>query len=193
MLADKGQPPGDASFVPVFNEDPTLDVYLNTQAQPRIRLVTEAQLVDNGEAAFGAIQTPGFDPERAVVLDTTSAAAPPPKVGPPPADAPTVFYTAYAPEAYSIVARTAAPAYLVLSEVWYPGWRAWVDGVETPVYRANFAFRAVYVPAGEHTVIMRFDPPAWRIGLTMTLVTLLALAGWALWTWRRRRVVRSQV
>lgn len=192
VLADKDQPPGDASFVPVFNADPTLDVYLNTLAQPRLRLVTAAQVVGSGEEAFAAIQTAGFDPERTVVVDRSSpAAVPPPPVGPSPAEAPTVFYTAYAPEAYTVVARTAAPAYLVYGEVWYPGWRAWVDGVEAPVYRANFAFRAVYVPAGEHTVVMRFDPPLWRVGLALTVLTLLALAGWALWARRRgSRAVR---
>ena len=186
VLADKGAPPGDASFVPVFNEDPTLDVYLNTNAKPRVRLVTEVQVVTSGEAAFGALHAPGFNPEQTVILDTTSADAPPP-AGPAASEAPTVFYTAYAPEAYTVVARTAAPAYLVYSEVWYPGWRAWVDGVETPVYRANFAFRAVYVPAGEHTIEMRFDPPAWRLGLTLTALTLLALAAWGAWAWRTRR------
>jgi len=185
VLADKGAPPGDPSFVPVFNEDPTLDVYLNTLAQPRVRLVTEMQVVTSGEAAFGALHAPGFDPERVVILDATSTAQPPPAAGPASADAPTLFYTAYAPESYTVVARTSVPAYLVFSEVWYPGWRAWVDGAETPIYRADFAFRAVYVPAGEHTIVMRFDPPAWRMGLTITVLTLLALAGWALLAWRR--------
>jgi hypothetical protein len=187
VLADKDQPPGDASFVPVFNEDPTLDVYLNTNAQPRVRLVTDVQLVASGEAAFGAIHAPGFDPERTVVLDTTSAAAPPPAAGPPAAEPPTVFYTTYAPEAYTVVARTAAPAYLVYSEAWYPGWRAWLDGVEVPIYKANFAFRAVAVPPGEHTIEMRFDPLIWRVGLSITTLTLLALAAWAALAWRRKR------
>jgi hypothetical protein len=190
VIADKGAPPGDQTFVPVFNEDPTVDVYLNTNAQPRARLVTDILLVASGEAAFGALHAPGFDPERSVVLDTTSAAEPPPRAGPLPAEPPTLFYTAYAPESYAVVTHSAAPAYLVLSEVWYPGWRAWVDGVEAPIYRANFAFRAVTVPAGEHTVVMRFDPPAWRLGLALTALTLLALGVWALLAWRRKRLVR---
>ncbi|MGB5051407.1 MAG: hypothetical protein WBO46_20835, partial [Caldilineaceae bacterium] len=70
------------------------------------------------------------------------------------------------------------PAFLVLSEVWYPGWRATVNGVETPVRRANYALRGVAVPAGEVTVEMRFAPDSWRWGLGLAGVGLvLLLAG----------------
>ncbi|MCC6188723.1 MAG: hypothetical protein IT318_06785 [Anaerolineales bacterium] len=181
VIADKGQPPGDSAFVPVFAEDPQVDVYLNTLAQPRVRLVQAVEVVTRGEQAFGAIHAPDFDPEGVVVLDATSAAARPPVVlaSATAAGERTLFYTAYAPEAYRVVARTPGPSYVVFSEVWYPGWRAWIDGVETPVYRANFAFRAVHVPAaGEHTIVMRFDPAAWKLGLAMTLLTLATLGVW---------------
>jgi hypothetical protein len=191
VLADKGQPPGDSALVPVFADDPALDVYLNTKAQPRVRLAQAAQVVAGGEAAFGAIHAPGFDPERMVVIDSTSAAvAPPPLTSvTDPAGERNLFYTAYAPEAQTVVTRSPTPAYLVYSEVWYPGWRAWLDGVEAPIYRANFAFRAVYLPTGgEHTVEMRFDPATWKLGLAITLLTVAALAAWRLATARRQRV-----
>jgi hypothetical protein len=190
VLADKGHPPGDSSFVPVYDQDPSLDVYLNTNAQPRIRLVYQAKPVAGGESAFGAIHAPGFDPAVDTVLDTTSAAPPPAALDGQGARVPgarNLFYTTYAPEAYTIVATTAAPAYLVYSEVWYPGWRAWVDGVEVPIYRADFAFRAVYLSTpGQHTVVMRFEPITWKIGLALTLATLAALAGWGALASQRR-------
>ncbi len=192
VIADKGQPPADSRFVPVFADDPTVDIYLNTVAQPRIRLVHQVVLVSSGEAAFGAIHAPDFDPEQTVVLDTTSTREAPP-VLPPPGDASSnLFYTAYAPEAQTVVAQTTGPAYLVFSEVWYPGWRAWVNGVEAPIYRANFAFRAVFLPAaGEHIVAMRFDPLTWKLGLGVTLLTLAMLLVRGLgWLRARRRAAR---
>ncbi len=179
VISDKDQPPGDSTFVPVFNEDPTVDIYLNTQAQPRVRLVYAAQPVAGGEAAFGAIHAPGFDPSALVVLDTTVDGLAPALDGPPPAGASNLYYLDYQPERFTVVAETPGPAYLVLSEVWYPGWRAWLDEVEVPVYLANFAFRAVYLPAaGTHTLTMRFDPSSWKVGLGITSLTLLALAAW---------------
>jgi hypothetical protein len=183
VVADKGHPPGDSSLVPVFDQDPTLDVYLNTNAQPRIHLVYQTQAVSGGAAAFGAIHAPQFDPTATVVLDTASATPAPVTLDGDGAQTPgerNLFYTTYGPEAYTVVAQTPAPAYLVLSEVWYPGWRAWVDGAEVPVYQADFAFRAIFLPApGQHTVTMRFDPWTWKLGLSVTLATVVLLAGWA--------------
>jgi hypothetical protein len=193
VLADKGQPPADSRFVPVLADDPVVDVYLNTVAQPRIRLVYQAESVPTGEAAFGRLHAPDFNPERSVVLHSSPASVSPPVLPAPPADpAGRLFYTAYAPEAYTVVAQTPGPAYLVFSEVWYPGWRAWVDGAETPIYRANFAFRAIHLPAaGEHTVVMRFDPAIWKYGLGLTLFTLTVVTLSGLGWLRRRRVAVS--
>ena len=191
VLADKGHPPGDKSLVPVFADDPTLDVYLNTGAQPRIRLVYESRAMNSGSAAFGAIHAPAFDPSTSVVIDTASGLATPAVLDGHGAGVPgerNLFYTTYAPEAYTVVAKTPAPAYLVFSEVWYPGWRAWVDGSEVPVYQADLAFRAVFLPAaGQHTVTMRFDPWTWKLGFLVTVVTVLVLAGWPLARLLRRR------
>src|SRR5207248_9095808 len=66
VLADKGHPPGDSSLVPVFDSDPNLDVYLNTNAEPRVHLVYRSQIVNGGAEAFGALHTPQFDPATAV-------------------------------------------------------------------------------------------------------------------------------
>ena len=192
VLADKGKPPGGSSLVPVFDADRALDVYLNTNGQPRIHLIYKSQMVNGGAEAFAAIHTPQFDPAVAVVLDAANVAAPPVLDGSGAAvtGERNLFYTDYAPEHDTVVAQTPAPAYLVFSEVWYPGWRAWVDGVEAPVYQADFAFRAVFLPGpGQHTVTMRFDPAIWKLGSAITLTTIALLAAWgaigATRRWRR--------
>jgi hypothetical protein len=157
----------------VFDEDPAVDVYLNTNAMPRVSLVYSASVVPDGEAAFGAIHAPGFDPASEVVLEGDARAL---TLITPPADEANLYYLDYQSEAFTVIALNPAPAYLVFSEVWYPGWRAWVDGVEAPIHRANFAFRAIYLPeAGEYTVVMRFEPVSWRLGVSITLLTLLGL------------------
>ena len=69
-----------------------------------------------------------------------------------------------------------APALLLLSEVWYPGWHAVVNGAETPIYRANGALRALAVPAGASTVELWFAPPSWRTGLWFALAGLILTA-----------------
>jgi uncharacterized membrane protein YfhO len=65
--------------------------------------------------------------------------------------------------------------FLVLSDVWYPGWKARVDGMDTPILRANYLFRAVPVSNGEHTVEMIYQPPSFLAGLAVTLLAILGL------------------
>lgn len=187
IIADKDQPPAaDPAILPVFNEDPQVDVYLNTEALPRVSLVYSAVIVPQGEAAFGALHTSDFNPATTVVIENGPTLDNPPSVGPA-----NLYYLNYQPETFTVIALTSAPAYLVFSEVWYPGWRAWVDGVETPIYKANLAFRAIYLEqAGEHTVVMRFEPLSWQIGLSLTMMTLLGCLAFGLWSawrgWARR-------
>ena len=81
-----------------------------------------------------------------------------------------------------------------LTDTWFPGWRVRVDGRETTLWRADHAFRAVWVPAGRHEVEIRFEPRSLKVGL---LVSVLSAAA-ARWrcsrpavTPRRRREARS--
>lgn len=71
--------------------------------------------------------------------------------------------------------------YIILNDAYYPGWKATVNGEETPVHRANTMFRAVQVPAGESTVVFTFEPELWRvalyIGVGVWLVIVAVLAG----------------
>ncbi|MBE9471546.1 MAG: YfhO family protein [Chloroflexi bacterium] len=67
------------------------------------------------------------------------------------------------------------PGYLVLTDTWYPGWQATVDGKPAEVLQANYAFRAVYLAAGEHTVEMVYHPTSVLVGEAVSLTTLTLL------------------
>jgi hypothetical protein len=189
VIADKGVAPARAGspLVSVFDEDPLLDIYLNQSAMPRIQLIYDTALVPDGEAAFSAIHALGFDPASMVVIEELPDTLPAVTGGPPPGER-NLYYLGYAPEAYTIVAVTPGPAWVVFSEVFYPGWRAAVNGDEVPIWRANFAFRAVYLDApGTHIIDMRFEPLSCRIGVLITVATALLLAGWGAWAIARRQ------
>lgn len=63
--------------------------------------------------------------------------------------------------------------FLYVSDTYYPGWRAYVDGKATKIYQANLAFRAVEVPAGKHTVVFRYVPLSFYLGLALTCIGIL--------------------
>lgn len=80
--------------------------------------------------------------------------------------------------------KTNKSAMLVLSEIWYPDWKAYVDGVQFEVFRANYCFRAVEIPKGEHTLEMKFESSAFKFGTLITSITLLLALGGLIVTYR---------
>jgi hypothetical protein len=75
----------------------------------------------------------------------------------------------------------------VFSEIYYPGWKAFINGKESPVLRANFILRALEIPAGKHSVEFKFEPDAYVVGNKITtasswivLLLLLGSLGWSM-------------
>lgn len=92
--------------------------------------------------------------------------------------------SSYTPNKVTIDTNHTAAAMLFLSDSYYPGWHAYVDHKETPIYRADYAFRAVAVPAGKHAVEFRYAPVSWMWGVIGSASGLLIL-GILIW-WRKR-------
>ena len=182
ILAGKDKPPGDERLVPVYTANQEIDVYLNTAALPRALLVYRSQVVADHTAAWQAIHAPEFDPAQTVVLEQGQ-----PLVADPGAGVRHIAFVRYGLNEVELAVRTPVSGYLVLSDVYYPGWRATVDGVPAEVLRADYVFRAVLLPPGEHTVRMEFVSWPWRVGLATSFVTWMGLVAWAGVVFERRR------
>jgi hypothetical protein len=187
VLANKGQPPGDERLVPVYNGNPDIDVFLNTQALPMALLVYEAQIVPDHEAAWRAVHAEGFDPTRVVVLEEGEAA----DVSHRAIEGGRIEFVRYDLNALQLAVEVPADGWLVLSEVYFPGWRAAVDGERVDVLRADYTFRAVPLSSGSQSVRLWFAPPTWYVGLALSGVTWMALAVWAT-SMLGRRIARGQ-
>jgi len=103
-----------------------------------------------------------------------------------------------APDEIVIETKTRRPAILVLTDSYYPGWRAAVYEIPTPIIRTNYAFRGVPVGPGTSVVTMRYDPSTFRLGLFTSLLACAALAAHAVCLYlrlpasRRRAGARSR-
>jgi hypothetical protein len=159
IVVTKGAPPPGQGMWPVFTEDPQIDLYLNTLALPRAWLVYHAEPVNSYEAAWRRVQEPSFDPERVAVVENG-----PPLSG---AGSGRIEVVRYSPNKIHMIVHTDTAALLILSDVYYPGWEATVDGTPVPIYRTDVTFRGVPVPAGSHQVRLRFWPRSFRLGLAL--------------------------
>jgi hypothetical protein len=160
-------------------------VYSNSNALPRAFLVGGQQTVDGEDAALAAITDPAVDKRRVAVTEQAlPGLAQGATAGGAPGTARLVSY-----ERDEAVARVEArrPALLVVTDVWFPGWKAKVDGRDADVERVDYLLRGVSVPAGAHTVELSYEPASWRIGWIVSLLALLAIAGLAVAGVRRRR------
>ena len=70
-----------------------------------------------------------------------------------------------------IKTQASGDGYLFLSDTYYPGWKAYIDGKEEKIYLANYAFRAVQVPQGEHEVTFKYEPESVKYGISISLIT----------------------
>jgi uncharacterized membrane protein YfhO len=77
-----------------------------------------------------------------------------------------------------------------LTDVWFPGWTCTVDGQPAPIHRANFLFRAVALPAGNHEVRFVFEPGSYRWGKRISVMALIGVLGFSLPLGNREKATR---
>lgn len=135
---------------------------------PRAFVVGAAESVPDPGAAFDRIKASDFDPTKVAYLqgDVAATTADP---GATPA-----AVTRGGTDGVTVRVTTASAGYLVLSDAYFPGWRAAVDGRDASVLQADLAFRAVYLPGGgDHTVVFRYRPRWWAAGWAVAGLTAL--------------------
>lgn len=160
-------------------------IYRNPQALPRAWLVHAVEAIPNDEAQLDRMARPDFDPAATVVLPSMP---PPVALSSTPEAVPRVTY---APNSVLVHAQVAAPAVLVVSDAYTSDWRVEVDGKAAPLYRANYAFRGVWLPAGEHTVTFSYRPHSFLLGSILSLTTIATVIAYGTFMWRRERSMRG--
>jgi len=164
-------------------------VLRNTRALPRAWLVAEAEAVD-GEEALRRIRDESsyrFDPRRTALLEVRPEELPQLTRGElsPESGARIVKY-----EANGLTIETSAPTptLLVVSEIFYPGWEATVDGQSARIFLTDYLLRGVALPAGAHKIEMRYAAPAAHLGAIISVLTLSLLLSLIIYTTRLKRL-----
>jgi len=137
-------------------------------APARRALFVAAARTGSPAEVLAAVRAPGFDPSRLLWLDDGDAPAFKPAKG-------SARIASDGSDAVTVEVESDGPGWLLLLDAWYPGWEAAVDGRPVRVRRADYAFRAVEVPAGRSVVRFDFRPRPVRVGLLVALLAALAL------------------
>lgn len=176
-----------ARWETMLDEDGVL-VLRNRRAQPRAWLVAEARAVDGEEAlrrirgeksdgggvGGGAGAAKEFAPRRTALLEV-SAEELPRLPGGPLAPESTIRLVEYEPTRLALETDAPTATVAVVSELFYPGWTATVDGIAQPIHLTNFLLRGVALPPGRHRIEMQYRAPAARNGALISLCTLLLI------------------
>ncbi len=164
-------PINDPRYRQVFKEENTL-VYENTTVLPKAFFVDSVVVLKNRQHIFDEMKKEEFDPGKLAVIEKEAPFALSSS------DGNVVDLTGYELHKISLDAHVKAPTLLVLSEIYFPsGWKAFVDGQETEIFKTNYILRSVFLQPGDHKIVFRFNPASFKIGLWMSLGTLMALVG----------------
>jgi hypothetical protein len=156
-------------------------LYRNKAAAARIQFVTSGEFVTSDQKAMEVMLAPGYDPRKQVVLqqpektmfdlDFRSPAGHVPVSNVSECPSPVQIHKQRATtHSAELTVSTRCDGYLVFAESFYPGWRVYVDGKRTPVWRANYAFSAIPLQAGDHEVTRVYRPISLAIGILCSVI-----------------------
>jgi hypothetical protein len=172
-------PGSDPGLTPIA-AGPNAYVY-RVEGAARVRVVRAAVTVPSEAHAVARVRDATFDPDREIVLLDAPAATGPgvhDTDGGPPGGAGHATITHDDSRGVVIDAVAQADGFLLLADLFFPGWTATVDGVETPIYRANVSVRGIALPKGRHTIRFRYESAPFARGLRISTAAIAGLLAW---------------
>tara|TARA_B110000879_G_C11179951_1_gene517832 strand:- start:2650 stop:5082 length:2433 start_codon:yes stop_codon:yes gene_type:complete len=163
----------NAKYIIVAGQDGKPAVQRNPAAMGNAWFVSQIDIAANANEEFEKLN--GFDPAVTAIVnsdfDAYIGGMSPSKNG-------SISLTKYTPNEISYVSNSTSEQLGVFSEIWYgpdKGWQAYIDGQPVDHIRANYALRAMKIPAGEHEIKYEFKPSSYYIGETISLIASLLL------------------
>jgi hypothetical protein len=145
-------------------------LYENKNAMPRAFLVNEVIEVRDQHEALEIMKDKEYDPHGSVVIESGRESREKLEGG-----AGSAAIIEDRRNRVLIESETQGDAMLVLSDNYYPGWMAFIDGRRVEIFKANCTMRAVRVPAGRHMISFEFAPATFRLSVYVTAATLILL------------------
>lgn len=153
---------------------------------PRAAFFADARFAPSARNALAALTSHDFDPHREVVIEQNGR-PPTPASGHEAAPCVAQRIVRSSPLVVEAEVDAKTNGYLLLTDTFYPGWRAEVDSVAAPILHANYLFRAVAIGPGKHLVRFVYEPRSFGIGCIIALGGFIGLLSLVLAGRRKRR------
>jgi hypothetical protein len=151
-------------------------IYENLDVMPRAFVVYDWRWVPDREAAGLMMLSPDFDFRTTAVVVAVDGEMPQAEHDIDDFTEARVEILQYSPERVVIETHSVRDGLLMLTDAYYPGWEAHVDGQHTVIYEADGLFRGVHLPAGQHEVVFVLESESYTVGRVVTVVTLMLSA-----------------
>lgn len=158
----------EGKFREVF-EDRSVAILESNKVLPRGFMVYQWEVIQDDNKILDRLLGPDFQLDKRILLNEDI----PIKSSSSLTTQSDVEYLSYKEQQSKLKVKTEVDSVLFVSDTFYPGWKAYVDGVETKIYRANFAFRAIFVPEGDHEIVFSYEPESFYNGLKISGVSSL--------------------
>ena len=150
----------------------TAAMWENRDVLSRVFIAHRAEIAPDAQA-LARLAQPDFRPDQIVLLSNGALLNQPHETA-----QDQVQIEEYKAERVAIRATTSSAGYLVLTDSWYPGWEASVDGAAVPIQRADYVFRAVRLEPGAHRIVFEYLPWSFVLGAWISGVSALILIVW---------------
>ncbi|MEK6646406.1 MAG: YfhO family protein [Candidatus Firestonebacteria bacterium] len=154
-----------------LEQDGNIKIYRYINSWPRAYMVNNIKVIKDKSSIFAEMKSGNFNPRTQVILEEE----PKEFVANSNQSTSQVYITKYEANEIELKANIKNDGYMVLSEVYFPGWKAYVDEKETKIYKANYALRSIALKSGEHIIKFKYEPFSVKIGMYISVITSIII------------------
>ena len=170
----------------IVHRDSNVEIFQNTDVYPRAFVVYDIINASSFNQVLDLLKNPDLDLRQTAIVENfpgdLSIAIQESEQKLLPGSATVKRIT---PDRAVVEVETNAPGLLVLSEQYYPGWRAYVDDSETPIYAVDGILRGVFISKGKHTILFEYQPFLFSLGLIISITSLLTVLVGLIYSYRQ--------
>lgn len=157
----------DAPSIKLIYDDKKFQILENTNAFPRVFLVSDVIIEKNQKRTLDLMFDEKTNLQNTAFLEKGESKK---------LSSGSAVIRQYTPNKIEIETQVDAQSFLVLTDVFYPGWVAYVDGVRSEIYRTDYAFRGVYVPKDTRSVVFSYEPASFGYGVVTAILGVMGIS-----------------